>query len=511
MASATLILPFQLFQHPCHPALAARQAQDRPVVMIEDSLIFGGDRDWPLDFHAQKLLLHRATMKAYAAQLTERGFDVRYCEWRSGIHLDDWLAELKIREVHVCELVDHLLERRLAASGVTVIPYQTPAFCSPHDWLHDQFAKDKKPFMATFYQTQRKRMGILVDDNNKPLGGKWSYDPDNRKKLPKQIAIPERPTGSTDKASLAFVAEARAYVAATFPNALGRLPDEHAPFRYPINHHDADNWLEHFLDHRFRQFGDYEDAISVKHRMIFHSVLTPMLNIGLLTPTQIIERALAIAEERAGGPDEIPLNSLEGFVRQIIGWREFMRAMYERHGVEGRNRNFWQFDERPMPAAFYDATTGIAPVDETIRRVLEDGYCHHIERLMVLGNFMLLCRIHPRSVYRWFMELFVDAYDWVMVPNVYGMSQFADGGLFVTKPYISGSNYIRKMSDWKKGDWCPVWDGLFWTFIEDHRDFFDSNFRLKMMVRNLDKMDQEKRSGHRKTADAFRSALFASS
>ena len=159
MATATLILPFQLFQHPCHPALAARQAQDRPVVMIEDSLIFGGDRDWPLDFHAQKLLLHRATMKAYAAQLTERGFDVRYCEWRSGMHLDDWLAELKIREVHVCELVDHLLERRLAASGVTVIPYQTPAFCSPHDWLHDQFATEKKPFMATFYQTQRKRPG----------------------------------------------------------------------------------------------------------------------------------------------------------------------------------------------------------------------------------------------------------------------------------------------------------------------------------------------------------------
>jgi len=493
MAAATLILPFQLF-HP-HPALADKQSKQRRVVMIEDSLVFGGDRDWPLAFHAQKLLLHRATMKAYAARLEKRGFEVVYCDWRPRTHLDDWLAELGITEVHVCELVDKLLERRLAASGVNVHLLPTPAFCSPPDWLHSQFVEGKKPFMATFYQAQRKRMGILVDADNKPVGGQWSFDADNRKKLPKQIAIPERPAGSTGSAARAFVAEARETVAATFRNAPGRLPPNGEPFRYPINHKDAARWLDHFLDHRFRQFGDYEDAISVKHRMVFHSLLTPMLNLGLLTPTQITERALAVAAERAGGPDEIPLNSLEGFIRQIIGWREFMRAMYERHGVE---------------AAFYDASTGIDPVDETIRRVLDDGYCHHIERLMVLGNFMLLCRVHPRAVYRWFMELFVDAYDWVMVPNVYGMSQFADGGLFVTKPYISGSNYIRKMSDWKKGDWCPVWDGLFWSFIEDHRDFFEGNFRLKMMVRNLDKMDAEKRSGHRETAEAFRSALFAS-
>ena len=179
-----------------------------------------------------------------------------------------------------------------------------------------------------------------------------------------------------------------------------------------------------------------------------------------------------------------------------------MRAMYSQHGVVERNGNFWGFD-REMPRAFYDGTTGIDPFDETIRRVLEDGYCHHIERLMVLGNFMLLCRIHPKEVYKWFMELFVDAYDWVMVPNVYGMSQFADGGIFTTKPYLSGSNYIRKMSDYKKGPWCEVWDGLFWSFVGDYQDVFLKNHRMSQMGHMLNRMDEAKRQLHRDNAERF--------
>jgi deoxyribodipyrimidine photolyase-related protein len=172
----------------------------------------------------------------------------------------------------------------------------------------------------------------------------------------------------------------------------------------------------------------------------------------------VIDRVMA----RAG---RIPMNSLEGFIRQVIGWREFMHGIYQHRGVEIRNGNFWGFD-RPLPSSFYDGTTGIPPVDRVIRQLLDDGYCHHIERLMVLGNFMLLCRIKPDDVYRWFMEMFVDSYDWVMVPNVYGMSQFADGGTFTTKPYISGSNYILKMSDEPKGEWCQIWDG---AVLELHR------------------------------------------
>ena len=228
-----------------------------------------------------------------------------------------------------------------------------------------------------------------------------------------------------------------------------------------------------------------------------------MLNSGLLTPHQIVEETLAFAKK-----NNVPLNSLEGFIRQIIGWREFMRGMYLLHHVSARNRNFWQFTRR-LPPSFYDGTTGIEPVDLAIRRTLETGYCHHIERLMVLGNFMLLCRIHPDDVYRWFMELFIDAYDWVMVPNVYSMSQFADGGIFTTKPYLSGSNYLKKMSDFKKGPWCDVWDALFWTFIADYKDVFAKNARLSRMTWMLDKMDSEKFDAHRANADAFFAKLDA--
>ena len=184
-----------------------------------------------------------------------------------------------------------------------------------------------------------------------------------------------------------------------------------------------------------------------------------------------------------------------------------MRGAYVHHGVSCRSKNFWGFEDRPIPECFYSGTTGIEPVDMTIRRVLEHGYCHHIERLMILGNFMLLCRFHPDRVYAWFMELFVDAYDWVMVPNVYSMSQFADGGLLTTKPYISGSNYVRKMSDYKKGSWCAVWDGLFWTFVHDHGDFFRSQPRLGMMTRQLDTMSAEKWETRQRCAGEFMASL----
>jgi deoxyribodipyrimidine photolyase-related protein len=184
-----------------------------------------------------------------------------------------------------------------------------------------------------------------------------------------------------------------------------------------------------------------------------------------------------------------------------------MAAMYKRHGVTMRNSNFWNFEDRPIPSAFYEGTTGIPPIDDAIKRAINTGYCHHIERLMLLGNMMLLCGFHPTRIYTWFMELFVDAYDWVMVPNVYGMSQFADGGIFTSKPYLSGSNYVRKMSDYKPGEWCEIWDGLFWSFIHRHGDFFRSQPRLAMMTRNLDRMAPEVMDTHYSKAQQFLDSL----
>ena len=180
--------------------------------------------------------------------------------------------------------------------------------------------------------------------------------------------------------------------------------------------------------------------------------------------------------------------------------------MYETRGSDERTRNFWNFTKK-IPVSFYDGTTGIGPIDQTIKKVLKTGYCNHIERLMVLSNFMMLCEFDPDEVYRWFMELFIDSYDWVMVPNVYGMSQFSDGGLMATKPYISGSNYLMKMSNYKKGDWQDVWDGLFWRFMDTHRDFFKQNPRLGMLVSMFDKMAPEKKVKHLENAESYLTSL----
>lgn len=492
MTVATLIYPHQLFKN--HPAIQ----QGRDCWLVEDPLFFGNDPHWPTSMHGQKLLLHRASMKAYAAELTVQGHRVHYVEAVAGAAVDS--AELlarnlpsAVKSLHLADPADHVLLRRIRrfaeAKSLEVVVCPSPNFLSPADFLETHLAHKKKPFMAKFYEMQRKRMQILVEPDDKPTGGKWSFDAENRAKLPKAHVPPAEPFSR----SSAFTTEAAAYVSGKFPQHLGRLKS----FRWPVTRAAAESWLDEFIDQRLALFGLYEDAISTQHVTIYHAAITPMLNIGLLDPQDVIDRIMA----KAAGSD-IPMNSLEGFIRQVIGWREFMHGLYRHRGSEIRKGNFWHF-ERALPQAFYDATTGIPPIDRVIRQLLDDGYCHHIERLMILGNFMLLCRIKPDDVYRWFMELFIDSYDWVMVPNVYGMSQFADGGTFTTKPYFSGSNYVLKMSDEPKGDWCAVWDGLFWSFIGDYTPFFLKNPRLSMMARSWEKQSPEKQEAHRAAADRF--------
>lgn len=491
---ATLVYPHQLF-HP-HPAITA----GRRVFLIEDPLVFGNDSRWPMGVHGQKLMLHRASMKAFEAELREQEYGVVYVECPEGSSSDSaaLLANVlpkAIREIHLADPADEQLMKRIrrfaGSRGIKLVIHESPNFLTPPDFLHHHTGRPKKPFMARFYEAQRKRMGILTEPDGSPVGGKWSFDTENRAKLPKNHLPPNEPTAAANR----FTREAADHIRRRFPQHQGSLES----FRWPVTRADASSWLDRFIDERLGHFGIYEDAISTQHATLYHSAITPALNIGLLDPQDVVSRVLA-------RKDRVPLNSLEGFIRQIIGWREFMRGIYQHRGTAIRTTNFWNFD-RPMPASFYDGNTGIPPVDRVIRQVLADGWCHHIERLMVLGNFMLLCRIRPDDVYRWFMELFVDAYDWVMVPNVYGMSQFADGGTFTTKPYLSGSNYILKMSDEKKGPWCEIWDGLFWTFIADHTGFFLSNPRLSMMARTWLKLPAEKQNTHRMAAETFLARL----
>ncbi|MGD9578858.1 MAG: cryptochrome/photolyase family protein, partial [Syntrophorhabdus sp.] len=335
----------------------------------------------------------------------------------------------------------------------------------------------------------------IMLNKGKPEGGRWTFDTENRSPLPASVSIPL----PVFPESNVYVNEAKKYVQQNFTHN----PGDTSFFFYPVTHDEAVSWLHDFLEKRLVYFGKYQDAIHKEHSILFHALLSPALNIGLLTPDEIMTETFSFAQAHKG---KIPPNSLEGFIRQIIGWREFVRAVYCLEGDRQRKKNFWGHTRR-LPKSLYTGTTGIEPIDTTISRLSSSAYTHHIERLMVLGNLMLLCEIDPDEVYRWFMEMFIDSYDWVMVPNVYGMSQYADGGLMVTKPYISSSKYILRMSNYRKGPWCDTWDALYWNFINKHRSVFRKNPRMGFMVSAFDRMSADRQKTHLSRAEDFLSGL----
>lgn len=392
-------------------------------------------------------------MRAYYESLKSKGQQISYIEYET-----DWKVLLKDRKWSMVRPFDRKLE--------SILPKETVLVDSP-SFLGGEIEKGERYLMARFYRKQRKRLGILMD-GERPVGGKWSFDSDNRKKLPKGHQIPEIP-----KFSNPFIEEAKEYVNNRFPDNPGDTED----FIYPVTHSEAERSLVRFIEERLTGFGDYQDAIARDEDFLYHSLLSSSINIGLLTPDQVVRRVL---------DKEAPINSKEGFIRQIIGWREFILGIYILEGENQRNSNHFGHN-RELPGSIYSADSGCLPVDIVLDRVIKNAYAHHIERLMILGNYMLLKGYHPDEIYRWFMEMFIDAYDWVMVPNVYGMSQYADGGLMATKPYISSSRYLLRMSDIPKGDWCGEWDEMFWDFIESNEDEFRSNPRMSLMVSQIHK------------------------
>lgn len=489
--SISFVFPHQLFKE--SPLLKKGQI----VYLLEEPLFFA-----QYNFHKQKLVLHRASMKFYAQYLTKKGCKVFYLDHHNPLSdAATLIKSFKNTETHSIEiiaLVDNWLMKKIKSAcdknKIELKIYDSPNFLNATKTVAPFFDNRKTYFQTDFYTWQRKQRNILLEKEGKPLGGKWTFDSENRSKFPKKEIVP---TLSLPKEN-EYVIEAKKYIQQYFPNNYGSVEGPHL---FATTFEASEIWLSEFLEKRFEKFGIYEDAIVSKENVLHHSVISPMLNIGLLSPEQVIDQALSI-----GAKKNIPLNSLEGFIRQIMGWREFIKIVYEREGTKQRTTNYWKF-KRKIPASFWKGNTGIPPIDATIQKILKTGYCHHIERLMVLGNFMLLCEFDPNEVYKWFMEMFIDAYDWVMVPNVYGMTQFADGGLMTTKPYISGSNYLMKMSDYEKGQWQGIWDGLFWRFMHEHRSFFLKNPRLGMLVGTFDKMSPEKQAAHLQKANNYLKSL----
>lgn len=478
MKQVTFIFPNQLFED--HPAIE----KNVPIYLIEHPRFFTDFK-----FHKQKLVLHRSSMRAYHDMLKEKKYTVHYIALKK---VKTTFTKLKktVDEILYTQLVDHDLEKEIQSTFKKQKHHiiETPMFLTNHKQIKKYFGKKDNYRMQGFYTYQRKRLKILVK-NGKPTGGKWSFDKENRKTIDSRIKIPKiKPIRHNT-----YVTNSIKEIKKEFKKNPGTIET----FIYPVTHKDAKKWFDDFLKKRLQHFGDYQDAMIKGQSFLFHSILTPVLNIGLLTPEYVVEKTIAYAKKNS-----IKINNLEGFIRQVIGWREFVRAVYYLAGKKQAKNNYFKH-RRALKKSFWDGTTDIDPLNDIINKVLDTAYAHHIERLMMLGNFMFISEIHPKYVYNWFMELFIDSYDWVMVPNVFGMSQYADDGLMTTKPYASSSKYVLSMSNYKKGDWCAIWDALYWHFIYKNRKQLNENPRFNMIMSILKKMKKETLQQHLKIAKNY--------
>ena len=440
--------------------------------------------------HKQKILLFLSSMRSYADELNKNKYNLKYYKIEDKEFNDDYITKVKktissnkITEVSSFEIEDKLFEKKiqdfLKKEKIIWNIISTPMFLNSRPEFNDYLKKSKKPFMANFYKEVRRKSGILMGADQNPIGGKWSFDEDNRNKMPKDIVVPKFPNIS----ETSHTKKLKPIIERVFKNHPGSTNN----FWFATSYNEVIKLTDFFIKNKLNLFGDYEDAVDQSNNILFHSSLSPYINLGLITPELLIKKVLEFHKK-----EKIRLNSLEGYIRQVIGWREFMRGIYQNFSEVMEKKNFFNH-KRKMKKSWYEGTTGLPPLDHAIQNAKNYGWSHHIERLMILSNIMNLCEIKPVVVYKWFMEMFVDSSEWVMVPNVYGMGLFSDGGIFATKPYICGSSYFMKMMDFKKGDWCNTMDGLYWRFIDKNRSFFLKNPRLSMMVRVFDKMKLDRK------------------
>ncbi len=457
-------------------------------------------------YHKHKIILFLSAMRAHSDALEAAGMRVRYLSLEAPDprpyeeKLIAHAREIGAEGITLYQVEDAFLESRLEQAcrkaGLPLTIRESPAFVTSREEFASYLSSVPKPFMKTFYERQRRRLGILMESDGKPKGGRFSFDDENRLKLPSGLTPPEVPRVRHG----ARVEQVSKLVNERFGEHPGRSED----FWLPTTRSGAKAWFESFLESRLENFGPYEDALG-PHPFVFHGVLSPLMNLGLLTPHEVLEGALDFASKKG-----TPLASLEGFVRQVVGWREFVRGIYQNFREREESTNAFGHTAR-LTQAWYQGDTGIVPLDEVLAKVFHRGYAHHIERLMVLGNIMLLSGVHPVEAHRWFMEMFVDSADWVMGPNVYGMSQMSDGGLFATKPYVCGSNYLLKMGPWKKGPWCDALDGLYWDFVEKNREFYAKNPRMSMILGTLDRISADRRRTLAQAANALKAVLVTES
>ncbi len=356
--------------------------------------------------------------------------------------------------------------------------------------------------MEHFYREMRRKTGLLMD-GDQPAGGQWNFDHDNRKPAKADLFMPQPRRVELD----AITREVLGLVANRFHNHFGDLE----PFWFAVTRSDAEAALVHFIEHALPRFGDYQDAMLRDQRFLYHSVLSAYINCGLLDPMDVCRRV-----ETAYRSGAAPINAAEGFIRQIIGWREYVRGIYWRLMPDYRDRNTFA-NTRPLPVFYWTGETEMACMRAAITQTRQEAYAHHIQRLMVTGNFALIAGIDPAEIHDWYLSVYADAFEWVELPNTLGMSQFADGGILASKPYAASGAYINRMSDYCKdcrfdvkkrsGDGACPFNALYWDFVVRNRDKLDSNPRMGMVYRTWDKMDEADRKACLATAATFLSDL----
>jgi len=486
-----LIFPIHLFAD-------IKILNSKKVYILEESRYFTDFK-----YHKLKLAYHRASMKSYYKYLKKNNINVTYIDYKD--ITSQFYKDIKNNSktntktsIYSYDTNDHKLNKKLKEYIPDIITMSTLNFLVDHQTLRNNINEFKKTRYnhSGFYKWQRRRLNILMESNGSPRGGKWSFDEDNREKLPKNIKIPKIFPLKISIDTNTIIKEAIEYIDKSFSDNYGSLDN----FIYPIDHDSAKKWLIAFCKNKFAKFGIYEDAVTknVNEPFLFHSVISPMMNIGLLTDTEVLKIVKPYETS-------VPIEAFEGFIRQIIGWRNYMYAIYLLE-PDIPKMNFFEHNRQLNKKMMWEGTTQIEPVDTIIGKIRDYGYAHHIERLMYLGNYMLLCHIRPSDVYEIFMEWTIDAYDWVMMANVYCMSQYADGGMIMTKPYFSSSNYILKMSDYKKKtivNWTTIWDALYYNFINTHHDYLLSNYGTSRQVAHWNKKTKTEQNNLIKMAKEY--------
>ena len=459
--------------------------------------------------HKKKIAFLFSAMRHFADTLKQSGITVRYIALDDADNsttlageIDRVLTKDRFDEVIVTEPGEYRLKAEMegwsARFGLPVHIRRDDRFIASLDRFNAWANGRKRLTLEYFYRDMRRDTGLLMD-GDKPLGGQWNYDADNRKSLPADLPLPAHEGVAPDQ----ITQDVLELVQHRFEQNFGDLE----PFSYAVTAADAEAEFERFITERLSKFGDYQDAMKQGEAFLFHSVIALYLNCGLLDPLKVCQRA-----EAAYHDGQAPLNAVEGFIRQILGWREYVRGIYWRFMPDYLEHNTLNA-QRPLPEFYWTADTQMACVRDAVLTTRQHAYAHHIQRLMVTGNFALLAGIEPGAVNAWYLAVYADAYEWVEAPNTHGMALFADGGIMATKPYAASGSYINKMSDHCKGcsytvskkngpKACPF-NYLYWNFLMENRERLQGNHRLGMIYKTLDRMDADKHTAIRDDSVRF--------